>query len=197
MSTFTSSPPLRPNRPRRPYAFPYTGTTAPRVTRFSGDARNMIVAARVVKKLKRRRARSLMHRQYKCFGRPVRYISMNAMVGAVRGTVNELGSRPGLRHGDGGPRAAGAERISGCREPYPEGPTEGSTEALGRRASHARRDWSSPRPQSPHRGRNGGATGHYPGLVPQACRPHSMARKPVAAQADHGSGARSSSLSFA
>jgi hypothetical protein len=30
---------------RKPYVFPYTGTTAPRVTRLSGDARNMIVAA--------------------------------------------------------------------------------------------------------------------------------------------------------
>jgi hypothetical protein len=29
----------------KPYAFPYTGTTAPRVTRLSGDARNRIVAA--------------------------------------------------------------------------------------------------------------------------------------------------------
>src|SRR5262245_2012697 len=28
-----------------------------------------------------------MHRQYKCFGRPVRYISMNAMVGAIRGPL--------------------------------------------------------------------------------------------------------------
>ena len=27
------------------YARPYTGTTAPRVTRFSGEARNMMVAA--------------------------------------------------------------------------------------------------------------------------------------------------------
>ena len=32
-------------RTQKPYVFPYTGTTAPRVTRFSGDARNRIVAA--------------------------------------------------------------------------------------------------------------------------------------------------------
>src|SRR5215510_12537240 len=95
------------------------------------------------------------------FWRPVRYISMNAMVGAVRGTVNELGSRPGLRHGDGGPRAAGAERISGRREPHPEGQAEWTPQALGRRASHTRRDWPSPRPQGSHRGRNGGATGDF------------------------------------
>src|SRR5262245_65997164 len=123
---------------------------------------------RVVKKLKRRR---VMHRQYKCFGRPVRYISMNAMVGAVRGTVNELGSRPSLRHGDGGPRAAGAQRISGRRKPHPEGQAEWTPQALGRRASHTPRDWPSPRPQGSRRGRNGGAARHYPGLVPQACRP--------------------------
>jgi len=30
---------------RKLYVFPYTGTTAPSVTRLSGDARNMIVAA--------------------------------------------------------------------------------------------------------------------------------------------------------
>ena len=30
---------------RKPYVFPYTGTMAPRVTRLSGDARNMIVVA--------------------------------------------------------------------------------------------------------------------------------------------------------
>lgn len=36
---------LRPNARGDPYAFPYTGTTAPRVTRLSGDARNRIVAA--------------------------------------------------------------------------------------------------------------------------------------------------------
>src|SRR5262245_22984951 len=36
-----------------------------------------------------------------------------------------LGADPGLRHGDGGPRAVGAERISGRRKPHPEGPLKG------------------------------------------------------------------------
>src|SRR5262245_542707 len=89
----------------------------------------------------------------------------------VAGGRYGLGADPGLRHGDGGPRAAGAQRISGRRKPHPEGPTEGSTEALGRRASHTRRDWPWPRPQGSRRGRNGGAARHHPGLVPQACRP--------------------------
>src|SRR5262245_63747002 len=80
---------------------------------------------------------------------------------SLQGAVNELGSRPGLRHGDGGPRAAGAERISGRREPYPEGQAEWTPQALGRRASHTRRDWPSPRPPGSHRGRNGGATGDF------------------------------------
>src|SRR5262249_39192477 len=97
---------------------------APALRHHQGEKIDVHPKTRVVKKLKRRRARSLMHRQYKCFGRPVRYISMSAMVGAVRGTVNELGSRPGLRHGDGGPRAAGAQRISGRRKPHPEGQAE-------------------------------------------------------------------------
>jgi len=32
-------------KPKTPYDLPYTGTTAPRVTRLSGEARNIIVAA--------------------------------------------------------------------------------------------------------------------------------------------------------
>jgi hypothetical protein len=40
-----------------------------------------------------------------------------------------LAAHPGLRHGDGGPRAAGPKRISGRRKPYPESSTDGSTEA--------------------------------------------------------------------
>ena len=39
--------------------------------------------------------------------------------------TNGLGAHPGLRHGDGGPGAAGAERISGRRKSDPEGPVEG------------------------------------------------------------------------
>jgi putative transposase len=42
---------------------------------------------------------------------------------------------------------------------------------LGRRASHARRDWSSPGSQGSRRGRNRRPAGHDPGLVPQAGRP--------------------------
>ncbi len=48
---------------------------------------------------------------------------------------------------------------------------KGSTEALGRRASHARQDRSSAGPQGSRRSRNCGSAGHYPGLVPQADRP--------------------------
>ena len=51
--------------------------------------------------------------------------------------TNGLGARPGLRHGDGGPGAAGADRISGRRKSDLEGPIEGAAEAVGRRASHA------------------------------------------------------------
>src|SRR6185295_9846054 len=60
--------------------------------------------------------------------------------------------------------------ISGRRKPHSEDPAERTAQALGRRASHARRDWSSPRPQSPRRGRNCGEARYYPGLAPQACR---------------------------
>src|SRR5262245_48557502 len=90
---------------------------------------------------------------------------------SLQGGRYGLGADPGLRHGDGGPRAAGAQRISGRRKPHPEGQAEWTPQALGRRASHTRRDWPSPRPQGSRRGRNGGAARHYPGLVPQACRP--------------------------
>src|SRR5882757_8780281 len=65
----------------------------------------------------------------------------------------------------------GAERISGRREPHPEGAAEWSAEAFGRRARRARRDRSSPGPQGSRRRRDHRPTGHYPGLVPQACRP--------------------------
>jgi hypothetical protein len=51
---------------------------------------------------------------------------------------HELGAHPGLRHGDGGPGAAAAERISGCRKPDPEGQVDGAGEVLGRRASQVR-----------------------------------------------------------
>jgi hypothetical protein len=51
--------------------------------------------------------------------RSVWYISMYAMVGGGSGTVNGLGMRSGLRHWDGGLRAASAERISGHRKPHP------------------------------------------------------------------------------
>src|SRR6266545_4841767 len=67
-----------------------------------------------------------------------------------------LGARPGLHHGDGGSRTAGAERISGRRKPHPEGPVARTTEAFRRRASQARRDRSSSGPQGPRRGRNYG-----------------------------------------
>src|ERR1700751_415537 len=41
------------------------------------------------------------------------------------GETHGFGAHPGLRHGDGGPRVAGAKRISGCRKPHPKGPVEG------------------------------------------------------------------------
>jgi hypothetical protein len=40
-----ASPPHRSNARGDPYAFPYTDTTAPRVTRLSGDAKNRTAAA--------------------------------------------------------------------------------------------------------------------------------------------------------
>src|SRR5260221_12937052 len=44
---------------------------------------------------------------------------------------------------------------------------EGAAEALGRRASHARRDRSSIGPQGSRRGGQCRPAGHHPGLVPQ------------------------------
>src|SRR5262249_16643677 len=39
--------------------------------------------------------------------------------------MNGLGAHSGLRHGDGGPGAAGAERVSGRRKSDPEGKWKG------------------------------------------------------------------------
>src|SRR5215471_5578576 len=50
------------------------------------------------------------------------------------GGGNGLGAHAGLRDGDRRSGAAGAERISGCREPHPQGASEWSAEAIGRRA---------------------------------------------------------------
>ena len=82
-----------------------------------------------------------------------------------------LGAYPGLGDGDGGPGAVGAERVSGRREPHPQGAIEWSAEAFGRRARRARRDRSSAEPQGSRRRRDHSPTGHYPGMVSQACRP--------------------------
>src|SRR5215831_11678841 len=70
-----------------------------------------------------------------------------AAAGSGKGAVYGLGAHPGLRHRGGGPRAAGAERISGHRKPHSEGAVERAAEALRRRASHAWRDRSSLGPQ--------------------------------------------------
>src|SRR5215470_16184261 len=80
-----------------------------------------------------------------------------AAAGSGKGAVYGLGAHPG------GPRAAGAERISGHRKPHSEGAVERAAEALRRRASHAWRDRSSLGPQTPCRGRNCGEAGHHPG----------------------------------
>ena len=77
-----------------------------------------------------------------------------AAAGSGKGAVDGLGAHPSLRHRGGGPRAAGAERISGHRKPHSEGAVERAAEALRRRASHAWRDRSSLGPQTPCRGRN-------------------------------------------
>src|SRR5262245_16246236 len=90
---------------------------------------------------------------------------------SLQGGRHGLGADPGLRQGTGGQRGAGVKRMSCRRKPHPAGQAEWPPQALRRRGSHGRRDWSSPGPQSPHRGRNGGEAGYYPGLVPQACRP--------------------------
>src|SRR5215831_4361358 len=86
-------------------------------------------------------------------------------------TTNGLGAHPGLHHWASGPGAAGADRISGRGKSHPEGPVERATEALGRRASHARRDGASIGPQGSRRGGQCGPTRHHPGLVPQARGP--------------------------
>src|SRR4029434_952352 len=54
------------------------------------------------------------------------------------------------------------------RKSHPEGPGDRAAAALGRRASHARRDRSSIGPQRPRRTGDCGPAGHHPGLVPQA-----------------------------
>src|SRR4029450_7002132 len=41
-----------------------------------------------------------------------------------KGEADGLGAHPGLRHGDGGPGTAGAERISGRRKSDPQGAVE-------------------------------------------------------------------------
>src|SRR5438309_4077439 len=46
------------------------------------------------------------------------------LAGKRGGETHGVGARPGLRHGDGGPRGAGAERVFGRRKPHPEGPVE-------------------------------------------------------------------------
>src|SRR5258707_13599324 len=53
-------------------------------------------------------------------------------VGAIKSRIstNGLGAHPGLRHGDRGPGAAGAEGISGRRKSDPEGQPERAPEAL-------------------------------------------------------------------
>jgi hypothetical protein len=77
-----------------------------------------------------------------------------------------LGAHPSLRQRHGGPRPAGPERISGHRKPHPKRPAKRPTDALRRRASRARRDWSSPGSQRFRRGRHRRPAGHDPGLVP-------------------------------
>src|SRR5262249_40033267 len=56
--------------------------------------------------------------------------------------TNGLGAHPGLRLGDGGPRAAGADRISGRRKPDLEGSVEGAGLGGWRRGGPGR--WHSP-----------------------------------------------------
>ena len=77
----------------------------------------------------------------------------------------------GLRDGDGGSGAAGAERIPGGRESHHEGPAEWSAEAVGRGARRAGRDRSSPGPQGSGRRRHRRSAGHDLWLVSQARRP--------------------------
>jgi hypothetical protein len=82
-----------------------------------------------------------------------------------------LGARPGLRH--------------------PERSAERPTDALGRRASQARRDWSSPRSQrfSPGSQPSPGRTRSWPGTASWSPI-SSLARRLVKVRADRGSSAR-------
>src|SRR6516164_7307450 len=129
---------------------------------------------RKVKKLKRQRPRSLM-RGPDSGSADLRAYSWAVNGAAVQGRSRRgdrygLDAHPCLRYRDGGSRAAGAERISGRGKPHPEEPVEWAIEALGRRASHAREDRSSPGPPSPCRGRNCREAGHHPCLVSRAYR---------------------------
>jgi len=151
----------------------------PRPRLRDADRRFWILACRSlprkVKKLKRRQDGRLSTASMAA-PQTVRYNfwainDARAAAGSGKGAVYGLGAHPGLRHRGGGPRAAGAERISGHRKPHSEGAVERAAEALRRQASHAWRDRSSLGPQTPCRGRNCGEAGHHPGVVPQACRP--------------------------
>ena len=64
------------------------------------------------------------------------------------GGVYGLGAHPGLRDGDGGPGAAGAERTPGGRKPHHAGPAERSTEAARRRGGNCVQAPARPRPPS-------------------------------------------------
>src|ERR1700751_1730968 len=96
--------------------------------------------SRKVKKLKRRRPRSLIDGPDSCSADIPAYswaINGAAIQGQQSGQGDRYGldAHPCLRDRDGGSRAAGAERISGRGKPDPEEPVEWAIEALRRRAA--------------------------------------------------------------
>ncbi len=129
--------------------------------------------ARKVKKLKRLMGRSVVHGQHSgAGGVPVLFLGDRHHRGSAQRGRYGLGAHAGLRHKDGGSRAAGPERISGHRKPHPERPAERPADALGR-------------PSEPRSARlviawvarfsarcNRRSAGHDPGVVPQAGRPY-------------------------
>src|SRR6516225_8731066 len=140
---------------------------------------------RKVKKLKRQRPRSLM-RGPDSGSADLRAYSWAVNGAAVQGRSRRgdrygLDAHPCLRYRDGGSRAAGAERISGRGKPHPEEPVEWAIEALRHRASHARKDRSSPGPPSPSR-LSRGRTPSLPGIA-SLSPVSSMAQKLVEVQA--------------
>src|ERR1700730_18507892 len=106
---------------------------------------------RMVKELKRGKRRRVVHSRLSfAVWRWLLFLGQS-IANRLAWRTNGLGALAAVRNGDGGPGAAGAERISCRRKSNSKGPVERAAEALGRRASHAGRDRPSTGPQDSQR----------------------------------------------